>query len=102
MAKGKTHHRRKTMPKISLAVVAGFVPYAKTIVTGYKNGGITNAMNYATKIVGYDGFSKKWGVNYMFDEGQMQGILAGVGVHWAANKLGINRAIGRLGLPISL
>lgn len=86
----------KPKMKVSLAIVAGFVPYAMTLKNAYQTGGVDSVMKVAPKIIGYDGYSGKWNVKYMFDQGVMGSILGGVAVHWIANKTGINRKIGRL------
>jgi len=91
--------RSKSKTTIPLAVVAGFVPLATFAYEGYQAGGLYNAAaRVAQRLTGYDStyrvfipaeLMKGWGP-----------ILAGFGVHWLASRIGINRALGRAGVPL--
>jgi hypothetical protein len=85
---------------IPLGVVAGFVPLALFAYDGYKTGGgIVNAGGrIAQRLTGYDS-----SINQFVPAELAKGwtpILLGVGAHYLAGKLGINRALGRVGVPL--
>lgn len=92
----RTHSKRKfTLP---LAIVAGLTPYVWHEYDLYKSGGLGEALKYASKpFVPIDPFSGK------FDTCDLKwGLIpmgVGIGVHMIANKLGLNRMLGRAGIP---
>ena len=93
----RRHSKRKfTLP---LAIVAGMTPYIFHEYDLYHNkGGLGTMLQYASKpFVPIDPFTGK------FDTCDLKwGLIplsVGVGVHVVANKLGINRAIARAGIP---
>lgn len=114
----RAHHKRKIT--IPLAVVAGFIPGTMDVIKnsrdngffpltlGYGNSG-TNDSNtgMATLLGDFFGIQtagtqqaynvKAWS-SWRLQYG-LYPVLAGFAVHWGANKLGINRMIGRMGIP---
>jgi hypothetical protein len=84
--------------RIPLAVVAGFVPLATFALDGFKVGGFPNAgARVAQRLTGYDSsahvfiwkeLAQGWGP-----------IITGLLVHKVAQKVGLNRAIARAGIP---
>jgi len=90
----------KAKPKISLAVVAGLMPQVQHIKDRYNGGGgIVNAISKGlqTGMLGYNPDTKVWAIG-----NAKLGIIplvAGIGVHKLAGKLGINRALAKAGIP---
>jgi hypothetical protein len=98
----RAHRRAKSMT-IPLGVIAGLAPTAMFALEGFQlpgtQGGIKEAGHRLTmRMTGYEwkggGFS---GGELM--KGWMP-ILLGVFAHKAANRLGINRALARSGVPL--
>lgn len=91
----KRFHRKARMT-IPLAVVAGFVPVGV---------GIWNRRSSGTAIADYlqQGFTGITPGTGQFNLANlrigMMPIVAGFLVHMVASKLGVNRAIGRAGIP---
>jgi len=88
--------RRRTGMKIPLAVVAGFMPLGAGIwqrkadpraLGGYVLGSLTGYQPGAG-----------WNTQFM-SEGALP-ILAGFTAHWLAGRLGVNRLLGRAGIPL--
>jgi hypothetical protein len=104
MAKTK---KRASKPKMTfpLAVIAGFVPGASLVAGKFKAGGLEYGAAEASRVfLGYAS-TNKFGYNdpigfhpYLLKYG-MYPILAGFLIHKLANKLGINGAIARAGIP---
>ena len=103
----KTITRWRSRPKkrhsrpgftFSTAVVAGFAPMVVDVIHGYQTGGFSSASNdLLANLTGYDARSKSWSFGTL-----MRGlgpVVLGVLVHKGANKLGVNRAIARAGIP---
>lgn len=90
--KGKS---RRAKFNISLAVVAGTLPYLSTVKDGFDAQGLNGAMKMATKAVGYDGYSKTWSFTWVKQSGIM-GVLAGVLVHKMANRFGVNTYVRKI------
>lgn len=94
MAHKKKFHKKKfTLP---LSVVAGFVPLGLGI-WNRKAAPATIAPYVLGSLTGYVpgvGFSTQY-----MTEGAIP-IFAGFITHWLAGRLGINRALGRAGVPI--
>lgn len=95
--------RRAKNMTIPLAIVAGFAPTAMFALEGFQipgsEGGIKEAAHRLTmRMTGYEwkggGFS--WA---QLMEGWTPLIL-GVVAHKAANRFGINRMLGRMGVPL--
>jgi hypothetical protein len=91
-------HRAKKMT-ISLAMVAGFAPLATNGIRDFQQGGIDLlGKGLSWRLTGWNVDSSRWDPS-----GFMTGlgpILLGVGVHKLANRLGINRAIAGMGIPL--
>lgn len=98
MAKNrKRNGNGKRKVTIPLSVAAGFVPLV--MGTFKTQGGWDRKLWYATQaMTGYDTDTRAWWAPNL-----MKGfvpILAGMGVHMLMNRVGINRAISRMGIPI--
>jgi hypothetical protein len=99
--KRKMHHKKQfTLP---LAIVAGFAggPVASTISQASRYGGDWGkaALWEAGSLVGYDTENSRYaGLSQMKKAGYLP-LAIGFGVHWGAQKLGINRMIARAGIP---
>lgn len=98
MAKKKTRRRRNGI-KIPVALLAGFIPYIGQLSSAWSAGGWDSFSKTAPKIVGYDGYTSKWHPKYFVQSGGLA-ILAGAIVHKLASRLGINRSIANMGIPI--
>ena len=94
----KARRRSKAGFTIPLAVVGGLVPLAVFAMEGYQVGGATNAIRRtAQRLTGYDSTA-----NVFIWKELMAGwgpILTGFLVHKLAGKLGVNRALGKAGIP---
>ena len=94
--RGRSHGHR-----VSLAVIAGFVPLAMEVVNAYKTepDDFLNRAghNVTAALTGYDTYDKKFHFAHM-KNGSLP-ILGGFLVHKLASKLGINRAIASAGIP---
>lgn len=94
--KHRRHGRRKfTLP---VAAVAGFIPLASDVYYNTKAGGLAEGVKWIKfDLLGIDG-------NGHFNAGGLSRglfpILGGFAIHGLANKFGINRALGRMGIPI--
>lgn len=97
---------RRSKGKVSLAVVAGFLPLAIDGYSAMTKGwsGYTGLEALAGQLVysttGWNNSQNRW---------EMRGIIRGLGpvlcgalVHKAASMFGINRQIAKLRLPISI
>lgn len=97
MAKAKAHRRRAGMT-VPLAVLAGFAPLGVSTIEGFKQNGAEGAMHYAVAgLTGWDTRTNKWELAYM-TRGTIP-IVLGFLVHYAASRLGVNRALGRARVP---
>jgi len=106
MAKAKRHHSRKSFT-LPLAVVGGFAPLViGTVQHGLWNGWVGSgdtAMDYAMRaLTGFDpnhlGYGGTWNPRNMLS-GTIP-IVAGIAVHKLASRLGINRALGQMRIPL--
>ena len=100
MATKRKMHRKKqfTLP---LAVVAGFLPMAFDAYNSRDSqGGLAKSIPHtiAGALIGYDTIGKKFAMANWTQAGG-PAIWAGFGVHYAAQKLGLNRMIARAGIP---
>jgi len=90
--------RRKNMT-LSLAMIGGFVPTALFGLQTMKEQGPEGGLKAVTmRLTGYNA----WVGNWYFSE-LLRGwtpILAGMFAHKVANRLGINRALSRAGVPL--
>lgn len=83
---------------LPVAVVAGFLPLTMRTVAGWKEGGLEGASHQLIMgTTGYDHREQKWRFPAMAQG--LGPILAGIFVHKAASRIGINRAIARAGVP---
>lgn len=93
----KGSHRRRPMT-LPIAVVAGMLPGLANMWGGFQAGGVEGAAQTATVIyTGLDPATGQWNFAWM-GRGTIP-ILVGVLVHRIASMVGINRAIGRAGIP---
>lgn len=108
MAKARAR-RRATTPTVPLAIAAGFLPLLSAGLTGYKGGSVhmdvasTPGIMGAMKQVGFrlSGYSPD--TNRFYPGELLKGvgpIFLGWGLHMAASRFGVNRAIARAGIPI--
>jgi len=99
--KAKRHARAKTT--IPLALVVGFAPMVTRFLTNATKGeGIEYAGKRALEdLTGYRVEDGKWslGGDHTAKYG-LYPILVGLVVHKLANKVGINAALGRAGVPL--
>jgi len=94
----RRHKKKLTIP---LAVVAGFIPAATEIQKTWSFFGGPGAIMHTTAgLIGYDTYSNEYRGLARMKEAGTYGIIAGLGVHWIASKLGVNRALGRAGIPL--
>lgn len=99
------HLRRKTnrqyhKPKmqISLAIVAGLIPPGVRAWAQFQAGGIQAAGESLSRdFTGYNPANNTWSLGSL--KAGLLPLIAGILVHKVANKFGVNRAIGRTGLP---
>lgn len=96
----KSSHKR-SRTKISIALVAGLLPGAANVWGGFKAGGLEGAAQTAAVIyTGLDPQTGQWNLAWM-GRGTIP-ILAGFLVSRIASRIGVNRALGRLGLPVRI
>jgi len=97
---GRPVHHKKPQFTIPFAVVAGFLPAVNYARTWAPSLGWAGALSHTGQgLIGYDGIAKRWS----FAQAKAAGsgaIIAGFSIHWAANKLGINRMLARMRVPI--
>lgn len=110
MARARAVARRRYFPRprrraaskagftLPLAAVAGFVPLGLNVYNGAKTGGINGAgFELVRGTTGYN-----WQAGRMEWPALVRGlgpIVAGFMVHKLASKLGVNRALGKAGIP---
>ena len=91
--------RKAKSMTLPLAVIAGFVPMGMNVWNSYKEGGLDKAsQSLVAQTTGFSRYDGKWHFDYLM--AGMGPVLSGILVHKLANKLGINRAIARAGVPI--
>lgn len=89
--KGRHHRPRMTL---SLAVLAGLAPTAIYAIDGFRQGGVTEGgARVIARMTGYSITERKWKLDEILAFWLPLG--AGIIVHKLANRLGINRMIGR-------
>jgi hypothetical protein len=94
--------RHKPKMTVSLATLAGFVPTGGYALAGFRRGGeagLTEGIARITvRLTGYSITEEKFhGSELARGWGP---VLLGFGVHKLANKIGINRQIARMGIPL--
>jgi hypothetical protein len=97
-ARGK-RKRRKGSYTIPLAVVGGFVPAILDIKSAFHVAGFDGALGHVSLLTtGYDPSDGNWkpafAARYMYGP-----VILGAIVHKMAGKMGINKALGRMGIP---
>jgi len=91
--------RRAAKMSIPVAVLAGFVPMATDVWHGYTTGGLKNAgISAVAMTTGYDAANKKWSLELLMRG--MGPVVAGIIAHKLANRLGVNRALAKAGVPL--
>ncbi len=84
---------------LPLATIAGFAPLVANVLGGFRVGGAEKAMdNLSAGMTGYSFQTGIWSPRYALQWG-IGPILMGAFVSKLAGKLGINRLLGRAGLP---
>lgn len=96
--KGKRKHRRPGF-KLPIAIVAGLMPGLQRTLNGFQVGGLRGGVNEAAKVyLGYFPDEGQWHPSTMWYG--FAPLVLGMVVHKAASVLGINRALGRAGIPV--
>lgn len=119
--RSKGRHRTRAKMTIPLMIVAGFLPgVTHSISNGMRNGWITNdsgSLYYAANTGVATLLSDFTGVQtpdaqMIYGKGQpgwwsarslgqgLYPLLVGFGLHWGANKIGLNRMLSRMKVPI--
>ena len=94
----RPRHHWRAKPTIPLAVVAGFAPLAVSTVYGYKIAGTHGAAeNLIRGLSGYNITTHQFEMAGLMD-GALP-IVFGVFAHKLANRLGVNRALAKTGIP---
>jgi len=103
-SRGKNRVHHKAQMTVPLAVVGGFMPLLDFMAGSFAAGpgspeGLVRHMarDLCMITTGYDTWNKKWNMSHMW-RGTFP-ILLGLGVHKLATKFGLNRALGRAGIP---
>lgn len=97
--KPKVKRRRSNGVKVPVALVAGFFPLLTEGIKGFNAEGLTGMMKQTTyAMTGYHIDSNSWEFSRM--KSGLFPILGGMVVHWVAKTIGINRALGRAGVPL--
>jgi hypothetical protein len=96
----KTKRRAGAKMTIPLAVVGGLVPMGVDVLSAYKIGGASAALGHVSMCTtGYDPSDGKMKLGFAVQK--LYGpLLAGFLVHKLASKLGVNRALGKAGVPL--
>ena len=99
MARTRARARHKSAGMtLPTAVLAGFVPLAVAAMDGYKYNGWTGVgKRVSLGLTGFNTEDKKWYHGEMVKI--VVPIVAGIGIHKLAGKLGINRALAQAGVP---
>jgi hypothetical protein len=94
--RSKRRHKSFTIP---VGVVLGLVPLVNETIVGFKADGVQGAgQNALAVMTGYYPKTKTWNGAWL-KQGLMP-LMLGFGVHWLASKMGVNRALGRAGIPL--
>jgi hypothetical protein len=102
----KASRRSRGKFTLPLAVVAGFIPGARNVYHHWQWGGFARAGAEASRIfLGYS-TTNEYGYNdtigfhpYLLKYGALP-VLYGFLAHWVANKVGVNRMLTRMKIPI--
>lgn len=97
----KVRRNGKKKMTIPLAIVAGFMPAIADIKNNSANlGWGGSAMHTGAGLIGWDTVTGKWvGISQAKAAGT-PAIIIGFIAHVLASKFGINRALGRAGIPL--
>jgi len=98
--KERKHFTRQTT--VSLGIILGLAPGVVNVFNTTQKYGINEGMRYATQI--YTGYNPADGSFHIAGSAShtrdgLMPLLAGFGLHVAAQKFGINRMIARAGIP---
>ncbi len=104
--RGSTMARRKGVAKrrsggfkLPIAIVAGFMPGLTNLNSAYQAGGWNLMSDTASRqYIGFSPSTGRWNFD-QFRHGTFP-IILGVAVHKLAGFIGVNRALGRMGIPI--
>jgi len=97
--KSKVRRGRGRSFTLPLAVVAGMAPGVMTVANGARAGGVTEGAKWASRIyTGYEPTAGKVDLGYL--KWGAVPLLMGLVAHYLAGRLGINRALGRAGIPV--
>lgn len=95
-AKKKRRSNGFTLP---VALIAGFTPLSVQVLDGWSAGGFRGALKQGTlALTGFNTDDSKWYPDWM--KAGFWPIVLGATIHWGAKKLGLNRALGRAGVPV--
>ncbi len=95
----KNPGRRRGGMTLPLATIAGFGPLVANVIGGFRVGGAEKAFdNLSASMTGYSFQAGIWSPRYALQWG-IGPILLGAFVSKLASKLGVNRALGRAGVP---
>lgn len=100
MARARTKARTRRRAKFTLpvAVIAGFLPGVSSALTALQTYGFNGlSVQVSRDYLGYDPQSKGWYPRLMW--GGTAPLAIGLIVHKVASMLGVNRALGRAGIP---
>ena len=99
MAKARIHRRAKA--SISVAMILGFAPTALWAYDGAKQFGVSEGLTRLVgRFTGYSMTEKKWQADQLV--AGWAPIIAGILAHKIANKVGLNRMIRGMGIPIGI
>lgn len=91
--------RKAAKATLPVAVLAGFGPLVRDVIVGYRASGLSGAQHYLVGgITGYDSNTGKFNVPWTLFHFWLP-VGAGVLAHKLANVFGVNRALGRAGVP---
>lgn len=101
MAKAVARRRRNGVKgmTIPVALMVGFLPITLEAINGAQRGGWKGmAHQVAYSFTGWDTDTRTWEQSRL--KGGLYPVLIGMGVHWIADKMGVNRALQRAKMPI--
>lgn len=92
--------RSRSMPTIPVAIAAGLAPAVVRVMDGFKKDGFRGAAyRLANDFTGYDAYNNAWNASEL--KYGLLPLALGWGVHYLiGSKLGVNRALGRAGIPL--
>lgn len=98
-ARPRRRSRGKGKFTIPMAVIGGLVPAGADILSAWKVGGAEAALGHVSLVsTGYDPADGQWKPSFAMQK--LYGpLFIGFMVHKIAGRLGINRALGKAGVP---